>query len=49
MFTCELVEKTSKKGNPYVALEITFPTGYKKTVFLDAAEKELAILSNNNN
>lgn len=46
MFTVELVEKTSKKGNPYVALEITFPSGYKKMVFLDGAEKELALLSN---
>ncbi len=36
---CELVTRKSKKtGNDYTALEITFPNGYKKLVFLDNAE-----------
>lgn len=39
MFEVVVIEKTSKKGNPYTALEITFPNGYKKLIFLDEAEK----------
>ena len=35
---CEVVTRKSKKGNNYTALEITFPNGYKKIVFLDLAE-----------
>lgn len=42
MFECVPVEKTSKNGNPYTCLEITFPNGYKKIVFLDKAEEYLA-------
>lgn len=38
-FPCELVEKTSKNGQPYVALEIELAEGYKKLVFLTPAEK----------
>lgn len=45
MFKCEAVEKTSKKGQTYTALEITFPSGYKKLVFLTPAEKHLVVLS----
>lgn len=45
MFECKAVTKTSKKtGKEYVALEITFPNGYKKIVFLDKAEEYLATL-----
>lgn len=44
MFNCEAVEKTSKTGQTYVALEITFPSGYKKLVFLTPAEKHLVVL-----
>ena len=45
MFECRVLEKFSKKtGNPYVVLEITFPNGYKKLVFLDKAEEYLATL-----
>lgn len=45
MFECIAIEKTSKKtGNTYIALEITFPNGYKKIVFLDKAEEYLATL-----
>lgn len=44
MFECKVVQKTSKNGKPYVALEITFPNGYKKIVFLDRAEEFLATL-----
>lgn len=47
MFSCVPVEKTSKNGQPYIALEITFPNGYKKLVFLDRAEEYLASLSCN--
>lgn len=36
---CEVVTRQSKKtGNAYTALEITFPNGYKKLVFMDSAE-----------
>jgi len=38
-FTCVVIEKISKQGNPYSALEITFPNGYKKLVFLSEPEK----------
>lgn len=45
MFECKAVTKVSKKtGKEYVALEITFPNGYKKIVFLDKAEEYLATL-----
>ena len=43
MFTCTPVVKKSKNGADYVCIEITFPTGYKKTVFLDKAEQFLAM------
>lgn len=43
-FTVEVVTKTSKKGNSYTALVITFPNGYKKTVYLEQAEQYLAML-----
>ena len=39
----EAVEKTSKNGNKYIALEIEFPCGYKKLVFLDKAEEHLLL------
>lgn len=36
----ELITAKSKKtGNDYTALQITFPNGYKKLVFLDSAEQ----------
>ena len=38
-FKVNVVEKVSKNGQPYKALEIVFPNGYKKLVFLDPAEK----------
>lgn len=39
MFECYAVERKSKKsGNTFVCLEIVFPDGYKKLVFLDRAE-----------
>ena len=35
----ELVTRKSKKtGNDYVTLDLTFPNGYKKIVFLETAE-----------
>lgn len=37
-----VTRKTSKKGNTYVCLEVTFPNGYKKIVFLDKAEEFMA-------
>lgn len=37
----ELVEKTSSKGNKYIALEIHLTPTYTKTVFLEKAEVEL--------
>lgn len=44
MYECVLVERTSKAGNRYTALEITFPGGYKKIVFLTPAELALALM-----
>lgn len=41
MFECRPIEKTSKKGETYICLEITFPNGYKKLVFLEPAEQFL--------
>ena len=38
---CQLVEKTSQKGNKYLCLEISLSDTYKKIVFLDNAEVEL--------
>jgi len=38
---CQLVEKTSQKGNKYICLEISLSENYKKVVFLDNAEVEL--------
>lgn len=40
-YKVEIVEKISRNGSPYMALEITFPSGYKKLVFLTPAEKHL--------
>lgn len=40
MFEVEVVTKFSKKTKAeYICLEITFPNGYKKIVFLDRAEE----------
>lgn len=36
-----LVEKISKKGNPYIAVEVTITENIKKLVFLTQAEIEL--------
>lgn len=44
MFECKAIEKTSKNGKTYICLEVTFPNGYKKLVFLDKAEEYLATL-----
>ena len=38
-FSVNPVQRVSKEGNPYTALEIIFPNGYKKLVFLTPAEK----------
>lgn len=38
---CEVVEKTSKLGNKYVALEVEISPNYKKVIFLSKAELEL--------
>lgn len=40
-FKVNVVDKVSKAGNPYTCLEIVFPNGYTKIVFLDEAEKFL--------
>lgn len=47
---CELVEKTSKSGNKYIALEVYLTPTYKKVIFLDSAEIELIkVYSSNKN
>lgn len=43
-----LVEKTSKSGNPYVAIEVYITDKIKKLVFLTQAELELLKLQANN-
>lgn len=42
-YVCEPMQKKSKNGNEYFCLEITFPSGYKKIVFLDNAESFLVM------
>ena len=42
---CKLVNRVSKKGEPYQCIEIQLTDTYKKTVFLDQPEKELILLS----
>ena len=37
----ELVQRLSKKGTPYVAIEVTIAPNIKKLVFLTNAELEL--------
>lgn len=37
----DLLSKVSKKGNPYVCVEIQITDTYKKVVFLDEAEEAL--------
>lgn len=41
MFEVNVLEKVSKSGQTYFCLEIIFPNGYKKVVFLDKAEQYL--------
>lgn len=43
-----LVEKTSKSGNPYVAVEVYITDNIKKLVFLTPAELELIKMHTNN-
>lgn len=42
---CKLVNRTTKDGKAYQCIEIQITETYKKTVFLDNAEKELILLS----
>lgn len=45
MFEVNVINDVSKRtGRPFTALEIVFPNGYKKLLFLDKAE---AFLVNN--
>lgn len=41
MFEVRVLEKNSKSGDLYKCLEIIFPNGYTKIVFLDKAEQFL--------
>lgn len=41
MFEVIVIERVSKNGVPYKALEIIFPNGYSKIVYLDKAEQFL--------
>lgn len=43
-----VVERTSKSGNPYVAIEVYITDTIKKLVFLTPAELELLKLHANN-
>lgn len=43
MIVCKVKQKTSKKGNTFICLEVTFPNGYTKLVFLDKAEEFMAL------
>lgn len=44
-FNAVLVEKTSKKGNTYLCIEVAITDKIKKVVFLDQAEIELIKLA----
>lgn len=44
-----LAERISKKGNPYVCVEVSITDKIKKIVLLDQAEIELLRLYYNNN
>lgn len=46
---CKLVERTSKDGNKYVAVEITIYRDIKKLVFLTPSEKQLIQLAYKDN
>ena len=35
----EIVQRTSKDGNPYFAIEMTFNNGYTKLLFINAQEQ----------
>lgn len=41
MFEVKVLDKQSKGGIPYKCLEITFPNGYTKIIYLDKAEQYL--------
>lgn len=41
-----LVQRTSKKGNEYIAIEVTITEKIKKLVFLTPAELELLKMTN---
>lgn len=43
-----VVERTSKSGNPYVAIEVYITDKIKKLVFLTPAELELIKMNVNN-
>lgn len=32
------IQRTSKDGNPYIAIEMTFTNGFKKLLFIPSAE-----------
>ena len=44
-----LVERTSKEGKQYIAIEIVLTPGYKKLVFLTPSELELLRITKKNN
>jgi hypothetical protein len=46
---CEVVEKTSKAGNPYQVLRINIGSGVKKDVFLNDAEVAILSLTSSQN
>lgn len=47
---CEVVQKTSKAGNPYLVLRVDLGSNVKKDVFLNDAEVAiLTIHSSDNN
>lgn len=39
MFECKPVAKKAKNGTDYICLEVIFPNGYKKLIFLEQAEQ----------
>lgn len=42
---CEVVQKTSKSGNPYLVLRVDLGSNVKKDVFLSDAEVALLTLN----
>ena len=46
---CEVVQKTSKAGNPYLVLRVNLGSNVKKDVFLNDAEVAILTINSSDN